>query len=154
MPGVSEGTSYSTPSSTGWRREGRFRDAHATPLYALARRALTGRHGFHLPSASGYLDPSERTLGTMFSDAGYATCVVGKWQLSYGVDDPRRPAAFGFDVVPVEHVEDRGPRYADRLDIDGELHDFPGAFGPDLCQSTACASRLRTASGPSSSTTR
>ena len=77
----------------------------------------------------------ERTLGTMFSEAGYATCVVGKWQLSYGVDDPRRPAAFGFDTWCLWNtVEDRGPRYADpRLDIDGELHDFPGAFGPDLC---------------------
>lgn len=135
--GVNGGTSYSTPRLDRMAAEGiRFRDAHATPLCTPSRaELLTGRHGFRNYERFGYLDPSERTLGTMFSEAGYATCVVGKWQLSYGVDEPRRPAAFGFDTWCLWNtVEDRGPRYADpRLDIDGELHDFPGAFGPDLC---------------------
>mgnify|MGYP003315399915 FL=1 len=29
------------------------------------------------------LDPEEKTFGHMMKDAGYATCVAGKWQL-YG----------------------------------------------------------------------
>lgn len=137
------GTSYRTPRLDRMAAEGqRFLEAHATPLCTPSRaELLTGRHGFRNYERFGYLDPAERTLGAMFSDAGYATCVTGKWQLSYGVDDARRPAAFGFDTWCLWNTtEDRGGRYADpRLNVDGELLDFPGEFGPDLC----CAHGLR-----------
>ena len=35
----------------------------------------------------------QRTFGHFFKDAGYATCVVGKWQLG---NDLPGPALFGF----------------------------------------------------------
>lgn len=141
--GADGGTSYATPRLDDMARRGlRFTEGHATPLCTPSRaELLTGRLGFRNYERFGYLDPAERTLGGLFRDAGYATCVVGKWQLSYGVDDPRRPAAFGFETWCLWNTdEERGSRYQDpTLNVDGARGTHPGAFGPDL----ACDHGLR-----------
>lgn len=139
--GVNGCESYATPRLDRMAAEGvRFTDAHATPLCTPSRvELMTGRHGFRNYDRFGFLNPEERTLGAMFHEAGFATCVTGKWQLSYGVKDPKRPAAFGFDTWCLWNTtNDRGSRYGSpRLNVDGELTDFPGDYGPDVCSAHA-----------------
>ena len=42
---------------------------------------MTGRYMFRNYTRFGAFPPEEMTFGHMMPDAGYATCVVGKWQL-------------------------------------------------------------------------
>lgn len=82
---------------------------------------MTGKYGYRNYKAFEYLDVNERTFGNMLKDAGYATCVVGKWQLN-GQNTKlksgnlmERPLHFGFDEHCLWNVEDEGERYADPL---------------------------------------
>jgi arylsulfatase A len=45
---------------------------------------LTGKYGFRNYSGWGSLDPAQKTIANMLHDAGYKTCVAGKWQLGGG----------------------------------------------------------------------
>src|SRR5438094_5812363 len=73
------------------------------PQCTPSRSALmTGRHpirsGTHtvaLGGEEGGLIAWERTIGDILSDAGYATCCVGKWHI--GAEDGRWPTDHGFD---------------------------------------------------------
>ena len=42
---------------------------------------MTGRSNVRNYVHWGILDPSEKTVGHMMKEAGYSTCVAGKWQL-------------------------------------------------------------------------
>ena len=67
-------------------------------------------------------------------DAGYATCIAGKWQLN-GLNrnnpdnqDVNRPHHFGFDeycLWQLNHTRDEGERYANPL-ITQNGQDLPG----------------------------
>jgi len=74
-------------------------EAQCTPSRSAL---LTGRHairsGNHtvaLAGAEGGLVAWERTLGDVFSEAGYATMCMGKWHV--GTEDGRWPTNHGFD---------------------------------------------------------
>ena len=54
---------------------------------------MTGKYNRNC-QGFGYLDPSQKTIGNLFRDAGYATCIAGKWQLGGGAS---AIDAFGFD---------------------------------------------------------
>jgi arylsulfatase A-like enzyme len=55
----------------------------------------SGNHTVALAGSQGGLVKWERTLGDIFSDAGYATAIVGKWHIG---DSPGRwPIDHGFD---------------------------------------------------------
>jgi len=63
---------------------------------------MTGRHSIRsgnqtvaLAGSHGGLVAWERTMGDIFSDAGYATAIVGKWHI--GDSDGRWPTDHGFD---------------------------------------------------------
>jgi arylsulfatase A-like enzyme len=68
---------------------------------------LTGRYphstGFRLHHdaalySGGGLDPQRETLfPRLFREAGYATCIAGKWQVNNLYDEPQVLAAHGFD---------------------------------------------------------
>lgn len=104
------GTSYETPNLDRLAAEGvRFERAYATPLCTTTRvRLMTGKYNFRNYEQFGYLDPRERTFANYLRNAGYATAVAGKWQLS-GAEWPRKvraeeaprvmqmPHGFGFD---------------------------------------------------------
>ena len=82
-PGYNGGTSFRTPHLDRLAETGmRFERCYCTPLCSPSRvELMTGRYGFRNYRGWGILDPAERTFGHLLRDAGYATCVSGKWQL-------------------------------------------------------------------------
>jgi len=127
------GESYRTPvmdklAATGVRLE----QAHAQPLCTPTRVALmTGLNNKRNYTRFGHLDPKQRTFGHFFKDAGYATCVVGKWQLG---NDLPGPALFGFQENCLWQLIRRPGRYRNPgLEINGKEVDFKqNEYGPDI----------------------
>jgi arylsulfatase A len=103
------GTSYRTPRLDRMAAEGmRFHRAYANPICSPTRaELLTGRYPCrtgitgvtHLaPPPSRKLDVSKhRTLANFLKEAGYATCIAGKWHLCNDfADHPSHVADAGF----------------------------------------------------------
>ena len=100
-------TGFETPAIDQLAKEGvRATDFYVPVPYCAPSRAslLTGRfpfrHGMTRNPHPGTHDdvglrPSERTLGEIFGEAGYATTCIGKWHL--GHVEPFLPARQGFE---------------------------------------------------------
>jgi arylsulfatase A-like enzyme len=144
------GTSYETPNLDRMAGEGlRFTHAYSQPLCTPTRiQLMTGRYNHRNWLYFGILPPEEKTIGHLMSDAGYRTCIAGKWQL-YSYDPPgfagaeeRRgtgmhPRDAGFETYSLFHslhTEDKGSRYANPTYLrNGELiRDVEGKYGEDL----------------------
>src|SRR5688572_2399674 len=93
--GANGGTSYKTPVLDKLAATGvRFTHCHVQPLCTPTRvQLMTGHYNVRNYTEFGAMDPKLKTFGNLFRDAGYATCVVGKWQLGRDVGLPK---AFGF----------------------------------------------------------
>jgi len=142
------GTSYQTPNLDGLAETGiRFEYAYALPLCTPTRAQLmTGKYNFRNWKAFGILDPNERTFGHYMKQAGYKSCISGKWQLySYNPPDYEpewrgkgmRPEESGFDeycLWHTEHTEDKGSRYADPVIQQNGIYleDTKWKYGPDI----------------------
>lgn len=138
-------TSYNTPFLDNLGKEGiRFNYAISQPLCTPSRvKIMTGRSNAKNYKAFGYLDTNEKTFGNLLKEAGYATCVVGKWQLN-GVNTPfetsekemlQRPQHFGFDEYCLwNFIGGSGDRYANpNLYQNGKkLKGLEDAYGPDV----------------------
>ena len=139
------GKSYKTPNLDRMAGRGvRFNHAYSLPLCTPTRVALmTGKYNFRNWKAFGVFDPEEKTFGHYMQDAGYATCITGKWQLwSYNPPD-FEPEWRGKGMLPEDsgvdeyflwhtgHTEDKGSRYANPVILDnGEfLEDTEGQYG-------------------------
>jgi arylsulfatase A len=124
---------YSTPHLDALAREGmRFRHAHAQPICTPSRvQIMTGIYNNRNYVRFGVLDPEATTFGHVLQDAGYQTCIAGKWQLSGGME---APVKFGFEKFCLWQLTRRPSRYPNPgLEIDGKEKDFKnGEFGPDL----------------------
>ncbi|MDZ7722258.1 MAG: sulfatase-like hydrolase/transferase [candidate division KSB1 bacterium] len=74
--------SYQTPHIDQLAETGvRFEHAHSTPLCTPTRvQVMTGQYNFRNYTEFGSLPPGEFTFGHLFQQAGYKTCVAGKWQ--------------------------------------------------------------------------
>ncbi len=144
------GTSYRTPNLDRLAASGmRFNHAYATPLCTPTRlQLMTGKYTFRNWVAFGILDPREQTFGHHLRAAGYATCMVGKWQFT-SYDPPDYPGAerrrgigmhprdAGFDEYSLwhtGHTEVKGSRYANPVIFqNGEfLKDTEGRYGEDI----------------------
>ena len=142
------GKSYKTPNLDRMAERGvRFNHAYSLPLCTPTRVALmTGKYNFRNWKAFGVFDPEEKTFGHYMQEAGYATCITGKWQMwSYNPPDfepewrgkGMLAEDAGFDeyfLWHCGHTEDKGSRYADPVILDnGEfMEDTEGQYGPDL----------------------
>jgi len=135
------GTSYSTPRLDALAAGGvRFDHAYSQPLCTPSRvKLLTGKGNLRNYTHFSILDPRERTFADMAREAGYATGVFGKWQL-FGAEHYKEwagrgthPRDAGFDRWALWQVETLGSRYwSPRIDVDGEVIDFPERFGTDV----------------------
>ena len=74
---------YKTPRVDQLAETGvRFTHCYSNPVCAPSRvKIMTGRSNVRNYVHWGILDPSEKTVGHMMKEAGYSTCVAGKWQL-------------------------------------------------------------------------
>jgi arylsulfatase A len=139
--------SYQTPELDRFAAEGmQFNHAYSQPLCTPSRvKIMTGKYNYRNYSYFGHLRSSERTFGNLMQDKGYATCIVGKWQLnglSYKDEIPdwhdnSRPQHFGFEEYCLWQLTRRGGeggRYANPLiEQNGEILELEEtAFGPDV----------------------
>ena len=154
--GCNGGVSYRTPHLDRLARQGvRFEQCYSQPLCTPSRvKLMTGQTNRRNYVRFGYLDVEQRTFAHDLKDAGYATCIVGKWQLNGTPELTEappltRPALFGFDRWRLWQLADSGrveknvngkqrridARYANPvLNSDGVQSDaIDGGYGPDLC---------------------
>lgn len=135
--GCNGGTSYRTPNLDRLARTGvRFTNCYANPLCTPTRVSLmTGRFMHRNYTQFGHLPAGEPTFGHMMQDAGYATAVVGKWQLGAGRGQGgTHPDEAGFDEHLLK-IESNRDGYADPIIYSSE-HPEPrpmtGSYGPDV----------------------
>jgi arylsulfatase A len=136
------GTSYQTPNLDAIAKSGvRFTHAYSTPLCTPSRvQIMTGRYNFRNYVRFGEFDFKERTFAHILKDAGYATCIAGKWQLAGGL---KAPHTAGFDDYCLWQFDPdtKGSRYASpKLFRNGEpMTGLEGKYGPDVFCDHLCA---------------
>jgi len=136
-------TSYKTPFLDELARTGmRFAHCYSQPLCTPSRvQIMTGQYNFRNYTEFGILDPKQKTFGHLMRSDGYATCVVGKWQL-YGSIDQRQevrgtgslPDQVGFDEYCLWQIDKRGSRYKDPEIVQNGKYceNLQGKYGPDV----------------------
>ena len=135
---------YQTPNLDKLANEGmRFDHCYSMPLCTPSRvQLMTGKYNFRNYIGFGLLNPEERTFAHLMQDAGYTTCVVGKWQL---LGNKRQqelaggrigswPQQAGFDQYCLWQIDKLGSRFKHpTLSISGELtKKYDGQYGPDI----------------------
>lgn len=134
------GTSYQTPNIDQMAAEGmRFEHCYAQPLCTPSRvKIMTGIYNVRNYVRFGILDTTQTTFGHLFQDAGYATCIVGKWQLG---KDPMSPRRAGFKEHCLWQITEgredengRDTRFSQPiLETNGILKTFDKEdYGPDV----------------------
>ena len=142
------GETYETPhldklAATGMR----FEHCYSQPICTPSRvQIMTGRYNSANYIQFGLLDPKATTFGNVLQDAGYATCIVGKWQLKGGFEGPNQ---FGFDEYCLWQLTRRPNRYPNPgVEVNGKEVDYSsGEYGPDIVSDYACDFIERKAKG-------
>ena len=156
--GANGSRTFATPAVDALAANGvRFTQAFVQPNCTPTRVALmTGQVNARNYVHFGQLEPSQRTFGHLFSEAGYATAIVGKWQLGGSIAE-ETPRHFGFSEHCLYHIrgtprerrrgsgadDGDGDEYESRyinpgLVINGEARKFDGnAYAPDICHDFA-----------------
>ncbi len=118
VPTYTGGQSYSTPNIDSLAHNGmQFTQCQGSALCSPSRFMLmTGKYNFRNYHAWGIMDTSQRTIANMLKNAGYNTCVAGKWQLDGGDTSIRK---FGFDKYCVFN-----PFYSSSEDVDSATSGF------------------------------
>ena len=143
--GANGNTEYQTPNIDRLSEEGiRFEHCYSQPLCTPSRvKIMTGKFNYRNYEDFGYLNPNQQTFGNLLQDAGYATCIAGKWQLNglnrnnLNNQDVNRPYHFGFDeycLWQLHHPKKDGERFANPL-ITQNGKDLPGnqdIYGPEI----------------------
>jgi arylsulfatase A len=131
--GANGGTSYKTPVLDRLAATGvRFDHCYAQPLCTPTRlQLMTGLYNVRNYVDFGETDPKAVTFGNVLKQAGYATCIAGKWQLGR---NPEQPKEYGFDEHCLWQHLRRPLRYKNAgLEINGKAVDFTnGEYGPDV----------------------
>ncbi|MGB7329475.1 MAG: sulfatase-like hydrolase/transferase [Rubripirellula sp.] len=139
---------YETPNLDTLASKGvRFAHCYSTPICTPSRVMLmTGKYNFRNYTHFGYLNPAEKTFGSLMQDAGYRTAIAGKWQLNGlqnglpGHDDPTRPNNAGFDeycLWQLTRVRDKVSErfWSPPIEQNGKFisaKQNDGKYGPDI----------------------
>ncbi|MFT5125606.1 MAG: arylsulfatase A [Verrucomicrobiales bacterium] len=131
--GANGGKAFNTPRIDALAAEGmRFKHCHSQPICTPSRvQIMTGNYNSKNYLKFGLLDPEAKTFGHLFQDAGYKTCIAGKWQLGGGFD---QPGHFGFDEYCLWQLTRRPGRYVNPgFEVNGKAVDYTeGEYGPDI----------------------
>lgn len=138
--GANGGGSYETPEIDRLASKGiRFEHCYAQPLCTPSRvQLMTGIYNVRNYVRFGLLERSQTTFGHLFKNAGYNTCIIGKWQLGKEQDSPQHA---GFDRHCLWQVQEgrvdsmgRDTRYSNPdLDVDGKVITYAKTdYGPKL----------------------
>ncbi len=142
-------TSYKTPHIDQLAKQGmRFVHAHSQPICTPSRvQIMTGIYNERNYLQFGVLDAQATTFAHLLQQAGYTTCVAGKWQLKGG---ERAPQHFGFDEHCLWQLTRRPSRYPNPgLEVNGKELDYSGGeYGPDLVSDFVCDFIKRNRSEP------
>ncbi len=132
------GESYPTPHLDELARTGmKFNHCYSMPVCHPSRITLmTGKYPKrHGQVTWGSFPPKEEstTFSNRLLNAGYATGIAGKWQLTLLGDDPSHPQRLGFQSSDLFGWHE-GPRYYEPMVYhNGEVRDDTlGHYGPDL----------------------
>ena len=132
------GESYATPRLGRMAQEGvLFEHAHSQPICTPSRvQIMTGKYNVRNYTKFATLDQSQDTFGHAFRNAGYATCVVGKWQLG---GTAQTISDFGFDEHSLWNIMGaQAERYVSPIILtNGKSQEYPGQYGPDIQQDYA-----------------
>lgn len=142
--GSNGNTEYKTPNLDQLATDGiRFENCYSQPLCTPSRvKIMTGKYNYRNYEDFGYLNPDQKTFGNLLQDAGYATCISGKWQLNGinrdnpGNQDVNRPHHFGFDEYCLWQLHHKrtptGERYANALITRNgkDIPQDPDLYGP------------------------
>ena len=136
------GTSFGTPNIDQLAIEGmRFDYAHAQPLCTPSRvKLMTGQYNFRNYERFAYLNASLPTFAQPLQKKGYATAIIGKWQLYKSSRDKNGkiqgmlPENAGFSEHLMWQVKELGSRYwQPRLQDNGTVKTFnKEEYGPTL----------------------
>jgi arylsulfatase A len=137
---------YTTPNLDKLANIGvRFERCYSQPLCTPSRvKIMTGKYNYRNYVDFEYLSPDQKTFGNLLKDAGYSTCIAGKWQLNGifhnypGNQDVTRPNHFGFDEYCLWQLHHRrtpqDERYANPL-LTQNGKDLPrneNGYGPQI----------------------
>ena len=144
------GLSYETPNLNRLAEQGkRFTNCYSQPICTPSRvKIMTGKYNYRNYEDFGYLNPKEKTFGNVMKQAGYATCIVGKWQLNGigehpGWQNKDRPKTFGFEEYSLWQLTKKSYRNGDSvayeryanpyIEQNGKvLKGLENAYGPDV----------------------
>jgi len=147
--GCNGSTTYKTPRLDALAGQGtRFLHCHSQPICTPSRvQIMTGIYNNRNYLRFGLLDPRATTFGHVLKKAGYATCIVGKWQLRGGFEAPEH---FGFDEYCLWQLTRRPGRYVNPgLEVNGRQVDYrDGEYGPDIVSDYLCDFIERNRKGP------
>lgn len=138
--GANGSDSYATPNIDRLASQGiRFNNCYSNPLSTPSRvQLMTGRYNIRNYVAFRKLDRKEITFGNVLQNAGYKTCIAGKWQLGEEKDSPQH---FGFGESCLwQHTagafapDGADSRYANPvMEYNGRPKEYQqGEFGPDV----------------------
>ena len=126
----------------------RFTNCFSNPICTPSRvKIMTGQYNVRNYVKFGSLDRGQITFAHQLKEAGYTTCIAGKWQLGNQTDSPQH---FGFEKSCLwQHTrsgrsKEDGKRFDRRfvnplLEINGEEMDYTGGeYGPQVCTDFIC----------------
>lgn len=141
-------TSYQTPVLDALALNGiKFENCVSQPLCTPSRvKIMTGQYNYRNYDYFGHLNTNQFTFGNLMKDAGYATCIAGKWQLN-GLaykdkikdwNDSSKPNKLGFDEYCLWQLTQGRTKDTERfanplIEQNGKLLERDkDAYGPDI----------------------
>ncbi len=140
-------TSYQTPVLDSLAINGlQFDHCISQPLCTPSRvKIMTGLYNYRNYEYFGYLNQNQYTFGNLMKEAGYQTCIAGKWQLNglayqdeiSSWNDDSCPKQLGFDeycLWQLTKAKSEGERFANPLiEQNGKvLERNENDYGPDI----------------------